>query len=73
MFTPTAIPFRMLEANLKSARTKNAERVLILVDQFEEVFTLCHDELERIAFIEKLLCLCARTIEKDLGCHCPAC
>ena len=31
------------------------ERVLILVDQFEEVFTLCRDEIERIAFIEKFL------------------
>ena len=54
-FTPTGDPLRILEANLNSARTKNAERVLILVDQFEEVFTLCHDEMERIAFIEKLL------------------
>jgi WD40 repeat protein/transcriptional regulator with XRE-family HTH domain len=55
VFTPTATPLRMFAANLDPARTKSAERVLILVDQFEEVFTLCHDELERIAFIEKLL------------------
>jgi WD40 repeat protein/transcriptional regulator with XRE-family HTH domain len=54
-FTPTINPLRMLEANLNQARMKDAERVLLLVDQFEEVFTLCHDEMERIAFIEKLL------------------
>ena len=46
---------RMLDANLNAARTSKAERVLILVDQFEEIFTLCHDEIERIAFIEKLI------------------
>ena len=55
VFTPTASPLRILEANLNPGRTKPAERVLILVDQFEEVFTLCHDEIERIAFIENLL------------------
>jgi transcriptional regulator with XRE-family HTH domain len=55
VFTPTANPLRILEANLNPARTKNAERTLILVDQFEEVFTLCRDEMERIACIEKLL------------------
>jgi transcriptional regulator with XRE-family HTH domain len=53
--TPTANPLRMLEANLDAQRTNGAERILILVDQFEEVFTLCRDEMERIAFIEKLL------------------
>ncbi len=55
IFTPTGNPIKILEANLNSARDKNAERVLILVDQFEEVFTLCHDEMDRIAFVEKLL------------------
>ncbi len=55
VFTPTANPLKILQANLNSARTKNAERVLLIVDQFEEVFTLCRDELERITFIEKLL------------------
>jgi WD40 repeat protein/transcriptional regulator with XRE-family HTH domain/energy-coupling factor transporter ATP-binding protein EcfA2 len=55
IFTPTASPLNMLETNLNAARMSNAERILILVDQFEEVFTLCHDEIERIALIEKLL------------------
>ena len=55
IFTPTAYPLRMLEAKLNTALKGNAERVLIVVDQFEELFTLCHDEMKRIAFIEKLL------------------
>jgi WD40 repeat protein/transcriptional regulator with XRE-family HTH domain/energy-coupling factor transporter ATP-binding protein EcfA2 len=55
VFTPTANPLRILEGNFNPARLNHAERVLILVDQFEEVFTLCRDEMERIAFIEKLL------------------
>jgi WD40 repeat protein/transcriptional regulator with XRE-family HTH domain len=57
VFTPTINPLRMLEENLNQLRFKDAERILILVDQFEEVFTLCHDEMERISFIEKLLSL----------------
>ena len=32
-----------------------SRRVVVLVDQFEEVFTLCHDEAERQAFIDNLL------------------
>ncbi len=55
VFTPTANPLRMLEVNRNLAHRNGAERVLLLVDQFEEVFTLCRDEIERIAFIEKLL------------------
>jgi WD40 repeat protein/transcriptional regulator with XRE-family HTH domain len=54
VLTPTANPMGVLEANLNTI-TKNTERVLLIVDQFEEVFTLCRDEMERIAFIEKLL------------------
>jgi WD40 repeat protein/transcriptional regulator with XRE-family HTH domain len=57
VFTPTTNPLKILEANLNAARAKNGERVLLLVDQFEEVFTLCHDEMERIGFIEKLISL----------------
>jgi len=55
VFTPTTHPLNVLEAHLKAAQPKPAERILIVVDQFEEVFTLCRDEIERIGFIEKLL------------------
>lgn len=33
----------------------NNNRVLLVVDQFEELFTLCHDEPERKAFIDNLM------------------
>ena len=33
----------------------NGQNHLLLVDQFEETFTLCRDENQRSAFIEKLL------------------
>ena len=34
---------------------RNAPRLLLVVDQFEELFTLCRSESERSAFIENLL------------------
>jgi WD40 repeat protein/transcriptional regulator with XRE-family HTH domain len=55
VFTPTANPLKILSANMNALRGKSSERALLLVDQSEEVFTLCHDETERITFIEKLL------------------
>ena len=33
-----------------------APRIAIIVDQFEELFTLCQDPSERKAFIDNLLC-----------------
>jgi WD40 repeat protein/transcriptional regulator with XRE-family HTH domain len=57
VFTPTTNPVKILEANLNMPHAINSERGLFLVDQFEEVFTLCRDEHERNAFIEKLLSL----------------
>jgi transcriptional regulator with XRE-family HTH domain len=66
VFTPTAHPLRQLDSRLSEARRENAGRVLILVDQFEEMFTLCRDEIERITFIEKLL-VCAQEKSKMLS------
>src|SRR6185436_2059530 len=37
------------------ARGPAADRLLIVVDQFEELFTLCRDEGERRAFVDNLL------------------
>ena len=42
-------------AGLALGEPPRAERVVVLVDQFEEVFTLCQDEAERQAFIANLL------------------
>lgn len=65
VFTPTVHPMKMLEAQLKSNRAKeNSRSVLLLVDQFEETFTLCHDESERIAFVDHLLQLAREPNEK---------
>ena len=78
VFTPTANLMRVLETCLHTI-PQDAERVLLIVDQFEEVFTLCHDELERIAFIEKLLAAAqspsgkisvALTLRADFYSHC---
>jgi WD40 repeat protein/DNA-binding SARP family transcriptional activator len=33
----------------------NADHLVLVVDQFEELFTLCHNEAERIAFINNLV------------------
>ncbi len=45
-----------MQLELDQDRAKS-ERLLILVDQFEETFTLCRDESERVLFIDKLLSL----------------
>ena len=36
-------------------RNNSASHTLLLIDQFEELFTLCRDEFEREAFIDNLL------------------
>ena len=56
VLTPTEQPLKMLDTALASLHG-NSKRILILVDQFEETFTLCRDEAARFAFIEKLLTL----------------
>src|SRR4051812_24023021 len=42
-------------AGLALGEPPRAERLVVLVDQFEEVFTLCNDESERRDFIANLL------------------
>jgi class 3 adenylate cyclase len=38
-----------------SRQTSAPDRTLLVIDQFEELFTLCRDEFEREAFIDNLL------------------
>jgi WD40 repeat protein/transcriptional regulator with XRE-family HTH domain len=64
-FTPTSIPIWTLERNLNLVNMSEKERVLILVDQFEEIFTLCRDELERIRFIERLVSMAQESSRKN--------
>jgi WD40 repeat protein/transcriptional regulator with XRE-family HTH domain len=54
IFTPGTDPSRALEIHVKQNQVV-FERLLVIVDQFEETFTLCHDESERVLFIEKLI------------------
>ena len=56
IFTPGAEPAKMLQISLDLAVVG---RILVIVDQFEETFTLCHNESERVLFIERLLNLAA--------------
>ena len=60
IFTPTADPLKILAANYNPSGAKNGQNHLVLVDQFEETFTLCRDENERAEFIERLI-----TIARD--------
>lgn len=41
--------------------TKDGARLLLIIDQFEELFVLCHTEEERVAFIDNLLTAASET------------
>ncbi len=56
VMTPTANPVRALRE--KAAKHLDHTRLVIVVDQFEEVFTLCSDETQRREFIAAL---CSRS------------
>ena len=83
IMTPTAEPLGRLEAELNpqlhagdADASANGAPALLLVDQFEEVFTLCHNESTRVAFIDKLLALNSSNISTvialraDFYAHC---
>lgn len=53
IFTPGARPMRSHRDRLLPASTPG--ETWVIVDQFEEVFTLCHDAEERAAFLDALL------------------
>lgn len=64
-FTPGANPLEALERHLGSDRMNSqTDRTLILVDQFEEVFTLCRNETQRLAFIQRLFALARDASQK---------
>ncbi|MGD2050690.1 MAG: BTAD domain-containing putative transcriptional regulator, partial [Chloroflexota bacterium] len=42
-------------AAARIAHLNGGSQVLLVVDQFEELFSLCHDEVERKAFVDNLL------------------
>jgi WD40 repeat protein/transcriptional regulator with XRE-family HTH domain len=65
VFAPGADPLKALEFQVDPTQlSAESDCILILVDQFEEVFTLCHDESQRILFIERLLDLAQQPSRK---------
>lgn len=55
LMTPTAEPLNQLTAQLAAIQAQTAAApILLLVDQFEETFTLCHEEATRVTFIDQL-------------------
>ncbi|TAF09613.1 MAG: CHAT domain-containing protein [Nostocales cyanobacterium] len=50
--TPSNQPLEQLQNTLSQVQDKSS---ILVVDQFEELFTLCNDETVRVAFIEQLL------------------
>lgn len=54
LLTPGARPEQAYDAALATLGTGDTDRLLV-VDQFEEIFTLCQDEAERERFLARLL------------------
>ncbi|WP_392533889.1 CHAT domain-containing protein [Nostoc sp. C117] len=52
--TPSSNPIEQLQTSLSPVQGQSS---ILVIDQFEELFTLCTDEAQRITFIEKLLSL----------------
>jgi len=52
--TPTADPGAELARQARKVPSTGAERIVLVIDQFEELFTLCGDEAERAAFVSVL-------------------
>jgi WD40 repeat protein/basic membrane lipoprotein Med (substrate-binding protein (PBP1-ABC) superfamily)/DNA-binding SARP family transcriptional activator len=53
IITPTAHPLQVLSR--LPDRGQDEQRHVVVIDQFEEIFTLCEDERERKSFIDDLL------------------
>lgn len=66
IFTPGANPLKALEMQLELSHSQaNLGPLLLLVDQFEEIYTLCHNDSERLLFIEELLRLAQESSKKS--------
>lgn len=55
VITPGKNPLMMLEMQFDIRSVQPNEQAFIIVDQFEEIFTLCKEDIERNIFIERLL------------------
>ncbi|MCC5667767.1 CHAT domain-containing protein, partial [Nostoc sp. CHAB 5784] len=52
--TPSSHPIEKLQTSLSPVQGQSS---ILVIDQFEELFTLCTNQAERVTFIEKLLSL----------------
>ncbi|MEU4769436.1 hypothetical protein AB0H12_39960 [Actinosynnema sp. NPDC023794] len=70
LLTPGTTPVSELASHMAALSTRTVEEngagLLVVVDQFEEVFTLCDDPAERSQFIELLI---AAARADDRGCR----
>lgn len=57
LLTPGEHPRRELAERVGGTGVPPGQRLLVVADQFEEVFTLCPDEQERVAFFGDLVAL----------------
>ncbi len=60
LLTPGATPVKTLSEGLESMRVVSGDPDLVVVDQFEEVFTQCPDETEQAAFVSRICALAAK-------------
>ena len=58
--TPGKEPLRQLKRRLERLLKVSQQHSILVVDQFEELFTLCEDQAERVEFIDKLLNFASR-------------
>jgi WD40 repeat protein/transcriptional regulator with XRE-family HTH domain len=65
----------------RELKTTGASQLLLVIDQFEELFSLCHSEEERLAFIDNLLfaasdshgqAIVVITLRADFYAHCAS-
>jgi len=52
---PTALHRHIVASLAQTNKTNPGHRLLLMVDQFEEIFTLCQDQTERQAFVDNLI------------------
>ena len=55
IITPGELPLAALERELYLQAQAEASRMLVVIDQFEELFTVCTSEEERQYFVDRLL------------------
>ncbi|MGW5154113.1 nSTAND1 domain-containing NTPase [Nonomuraea wenchangensis] len=65
LLTPTSTPLQTLKAVVENVSGHGRTRMAVIVDQFEELFTLCSDERERLAYIDLLDRLATPAVEHD--------